>query len=253
MCEPRQYVERLNRLGERLRDEVLLKEAKTPPRRTCSPEDNEHLSRCHGRAPDALSAGSLWQPLLAVPRRSVSIVLLTALALAGCGSHAHSAALTRAQINTALAGSPPQLAALHAQANRLLSGGTAAFKSRLAALRGTPVVVNKWASWCEPCQSEFPVFQRVSVTYGRRVAFVGVDGNDHSASARAFLRGFPVTYPSYTDPRQSIADSLEAAAYFPQTVFIDRRGDIVYDHAGPYLSAAKLEQDIRTYVLGASS
>jgi cytochrome c biogenesis protein CcmG/thiol:disulfide interchange protein DsbE len=123
----------------------------------------------------------------------------------------------------------------------------------MAALRGYPVVVNKWASWCGPCQSEFPVFQQVAVAFGRRVAFVGLDGNDHDGAARAFLRQFPVSYPSYTDPGSRIADSIKAATYFPQTVFFDRGGRRIFAHAGPYESVSGLERDVRRYALGGSA
>jgi cytochrome c biogenesis protein CcmG/thiol:disulfide interchange protein DsbE len=141
------------------------------------------------------------------------------------------------------------LAELHAQADRLLGGGPRAFAARLRSLRGYPVVVNKWASWCEPCQTEFPAFQRAAVKYGRQVAFVGIDGKDGDGSAAAFLRQFPVSYPSYVDPNEDIARTIQAAIYYPQTVYFDRQGKTVYDHAGPYETAAALEQDIRRYVL----
>jgi cytochrome c biogenesis protein CcmG/thiol:disulfide interchange protein DsbE len=173
-----------------------------------------------------------------------------ALVIAGCGSQPRSVAPSYRQLTTAFHGSPPPLTSLHKQANQLLGGGPAAFKARLASLRGYPVVVNKWASWCGPCQTEFPAFQGASVTLGRRVAFVGVDGKDHNQSAAAFLHKFPVTYPSYVDPQESIARSIEAATYYPQTEFFDRQGKPVYDHAGPYESASALERDIRHYLLG---
>lgn len=171
------------------------------------------------------------------------------LLLAGCGSQPRSAAPPAGSVAASFKGSPPPLASLHSQADQLLGGGSAAFTARLAGLRGYPVVVNKWGSWCGPCQTEFPAFQRAAVLYGRRVAFVGLDGKDGDQSAAAFLRHFPVTYPSYVDPQESIARSIQAATYYPQTVYFDRHGKLVYDHAGPYLSAAALERDIRRYVL----
>ncbi len=172
--------------------------------------------------------------------------------LAGCGTtQAKSDAPSAGAAAAAFKGSPVPLAALHAQANHLLGGGVNAFRSRLAALKGYPVVVNKWASWCGPCQIEFPAFQKAAVKYGRQVAFVGIDGKDGNGSAAAFLKRFPVTYPSYTDPNESIARAYQAATYYPQTLFFtrDAHGKYVFDHAGPYESAAALEQDIRRYAL----
>jgi cytochrome c biogenesis protein CcmG, thiol:disulfide interchange protein DsbE len=171
--------------------------------------------------------------------------------LGGCGTNATSVAPSAGSVAAAFNGSPPPLASLHAQANQLLLGGTLAFKTRLASLRGYPVVINKWASWCGPCRSEFPVFQRVAVSEGRQVAFLGLNGRgDTTSGATAFLRTFPVTYPSYVDPHEAIARTIEATQYYPLTVFIDRRGKIQFVHAGQYASVGSLEQDIRRYALG---
>jgi cytochrome c biogenesis protein CcmG/thiol:disulfide interchange protein DsbE len=178
------------------------------------------------------------------------IVALACPALAACGGgQPRNAAPSKSAVSSAFQGSPAPLASLHDLAGRLLPGGTSAFKARLTALRGHPVVVNEWASWCEPCQSEFPVFQRVAVRYGRRVAFLGLDSRDVSAAASKFLRRFPVTYPSYVDPHQRIAGTLEAVGGIPQTIYIDRAGKQQYDHAGPYETAGALERDIRMYLL----
>src|SRR2546425_901961 len=84
------------------------------------------------------------------------------------------------------------LPALRAQANEILDGGPRAFEARLASLRGAPVVVNQWASWCGPCRYEFPFFQHLARRYGNRVGFLGVDSKDARPSARKFLREFPV-------------------------------------------------------------
>lgn len=192
----------------------------------------------------------MWQAVAVRSRVLVAVVLLALVALAGCGQNTKSAAPSPKSVSEAFKGSPGPLAALHSQANELLAGGPQAFKARMAGLRGYPVVVNKWASWCGPCQSEFPAYQQAAVVFGRRVAFVGIDGKDHAPAAKAFLKRFPVTYPSYVDPGESIARTIQAATYYPQTVYFDRQGKIVFDHAGPYLSASALERDIRRYALG---
>jgi cytochrome c biogenesis protein CcmG, thiol:disulfide interchange protein DsbE len=159
--------------------------------------------------------------------------------------------LTLAQMRTRLQGSPPRLAALHAQANELLSGGLPALRARLAALHGTPVVINKWASWCEPCREEFGVFQRVSVSRGRQVAFIGIDSGDSSrANALTFLHTYPVSYPSYYDQSGAIGTAITDSSNTPVTVFYNGHGG-TYIHQGPYPTVAKLERDIERYALDA--
>jgi thiol-disulfide isomerase/thioredoxin len=173
--------------------------------------------------------------------------LLAAAAVAGCGSNAKSAAPSHGAVRAAFRGSPAPLARLHSQANQLLGGETAAFKARLAALHGYPVVVNLWASWCGPCRFEFPAYQKVAVAYGRRVAFMGIDYQDSNQAASSFLKRFPVTYPSYTDPGGAIRRSLQTYAGTPQTFFFSAKGKQLYDKAGPYSNAAALERDIKYY------
>ncbi len=126
-----------------------------------------------------LSAVSPRKRLAALAVLLVALVVVAVVVARPKSSTPHSANLSESAVSAALAGSPAVLASLHVQGNQLLSGGPTAFKARLKALRGHPVVVNEWASWCEPCQSEFPVFQRVSVRFGRQVAFVGLDARDY--------------------------------------------------------------------------
>lgn len=185
--------------------------------------------------------------------RMASLVLVvTTFALAGCGSSTGGDyGGKNPDYARALAGSPAPLAALHDQANRLLPGGAGAYEKRIAALRGYPVAVNVWASWCGPCRFEFPVFQRVAAEYGRRVAFLGVDSQDSGDAARTFLAEAPVPYPSYTDPHQQIAESIGASLGLPDTAFYDRRGKLVYLKQGPYANRAALRADVERYALGA--
>lgn len=171
-----------------------------------------------------------------------------ALALAGCGPTVHSAAPSSAQVTAALAGSPPALVALHRQASQLLDAHAAQVKARLAGLRGQPVVINKWASWCSPCRGEFPIFQRVSVDWGRRVAFVGLDAGDNRGDAQRFLRRYPLSYPSYFDPNERIAYALNAPAFYPTTLFYDAAGRQTYIHQGGYATPAALLDDLHRYL-----
>jgi cytochrome c biogenesis protein CcmG/thiol:disulfide interchange protein DsbE len=159
--------------------------------------------------------------------------------------------LTLTQMRDRLAGSPAALEALHTQASELLPGGTPALRARLTALRGQPLVINKWASWCEPCREELPAFQRASLSLGRRVAFIGIDSGDYSrADALHFLRSFPVSYPSYYDHSGQTGLAITDSTFTPVTVFYNRDGS-QYIHQGPYPTQAKLEQDVRRYALNA--
>ena len=181
------------------------------------------------------------------PARSLALAALVALA-AGCGSDdPKSAAPSKERTRKALEGAPAPLARIHAQSNELIGGGAGAFRARLRELRGYPVVVNKWASWCGPCRAEFPFFQRQALKRGKRMAFLGVDSNDNDAAARRFLKEFPVAYPSYKDPRLEVAAVFKGVQGFPTTAFYDRRGELAYVHQGGYPSERKLVADIERY------
>ena len=152
-----------------------------------------------------------------------------------------------AQARAALAGSPAPLAALHAQAGVLLGGGKPAVQARLHALRGHPVVVNAWASWCPPCRQELPLFAGASAHFGKHVAFLGLDVNDETAPARRFLAAHPVSYPSYFDDGGHAAAWLGRFVGLPTTVFLDASGRVVATHAGQYTNAATLARDVERY------
>jgi cytochrome c biogenesis protein CcmG, thiol:disulfide interchange protein DsbE len=191
--------------------------------------------------------------LIAAAAAALAAVLAIGLVqLAGSGATStQPSEMTLAEMQARLEGSPVELAALHTQASELLGGGERAFRSRLAALRGYPVVIDKWASWCEECKAEMGAFQRASVAFGRTVAFIGIDSGDTSRSeASKLLRSLPVSYPSYYDPSSQLGESITDSSFVPVTVFYDRRGG-EYIQQGAYPSVARLERDIERYALDA--
>jgi thiol-disulfide isomerase/thioredoxin len=181
---------------------------------------------------------------------AVVALLAVGLTQAGGGDGAASPgrAFDLAEARRDLAGAPAPLAALHAQSAQLLEGGPRAFRRRLAALEGYPVVVNKWASWCGPCRTEFPMFQSQGVALGKQVAFLGLNSGDSSEPARRFLRSAPVPFPSYVDPDEDIAKTIRAPANYPITIFFDARGKLAFIHQGGYRREADLAADIRRYL-----
>jgi len=164
----------------------------------------------------------------------------------GGDSHPLDAVTVRAK----LGGAPPALAALHRRANDLLPGGDEKLKRELAAVRGHPAIVNVWAAWCGPCIVELPVLQKVSLDYGRRVAFLGVDLKDNRDRAERLLRRIPVTYPSVEDPDGRIFDAYRLVGA-PSTIFYDARGRQTFVHQGPYQDRRSFEEDLRRYALRA--
>lgn len=160
--------------------------------------------------------------------------------------------LTRAQMQARLNASPPRLAALHSQASDLLDGGEQALRARLAALKGYPVVINTWASWCTGCHAEIGAFQHASVSLGDKVAFIGIDSEDTSRSdAVKMLRALPLSYPSYYDPSGHLGKAITDSSFLPVTVFYNSEGQVAYIRQGAYPTSAKLERDIKLYVLDA--
>ena len=110
-------------------------------------------------------------------------------------------------------------------------------------LRGTPVVLNFWASWCDPCREEAPRLRQGWERWGRRgVLFLGLDMQDIRSDARDFLQKFDITYPNIRDPRKDVATRYGATG-IPETYFISARGRVV-GHIVGVVSADQLDSGI---------
>ncbi|MBO0819552.1 MAG: TlpA family protein disulfide reductase [Nocardiopsaceae bacterium] len=109
---------------------------------------------------------------------------------------------------------------------------------------GQPVIVNFWASWCQPCQRETPLLASWYREQHGSVNLIGLDENDSAASALKFARAKGVTYPLGFDPKVRVADAYGVSgAGIPQTFFLDKSHRVV-DHIYGPLTTADLDRGL---------
>jgi thiol-disulfide isomerase/thioredoxin len=119
----------------------------------------------------------------------------------------------------------------------------AAYEALLDRLRGTPVVVNFWGSWCPPCEAEAPGLAEVSSEFEGRVQFLGVDILDARPAARQFILRFDWQYPSVFDPNAAIRDGLGYVGQ-PITLIYDAGGELAFEWNGA-IGEDQLRREIR--------
>jgi len=119
----------------------------------------------------------------------------------------------------------------------------------LGELRGTPLVVNFWASWCDPCRTEAAVLERGWKRAGERgVLFVGLNMQDVSQDARDFLAEFGLSFPNVRDPTNDTARAYGATG-IPETFFISAKGKIV-GHVIGTVSEVQLDRGVAAALSG---
>ena len=120
-------------------------------------------------------------------------------------------------------------------------------KTGLGAYGGKVVVVNFWASWCDPCKQEAAVLGAAEKKWrSRGVVFLGVNSRDTTAPARAFEQRYGVAYESVVDPNAEIGQHYYVTG-FPETYFISKSGKVVAKFVSS-IDAATLDADIQAAI-----
>jgi peroxiredoxin len=117
---------------------------------------------------------------------------------------------------------------------------------RLSDLRGKPVFLNFWATWCIFCVSEMPAMQRLADRYGDRLVVVGVNVGESAADARAFADQAGIRYALLLDPQTEVTKAYRVQA-MPTSLFLDPVGVVRYLHYG-VLMPPEMEQIVRPLV-----
>lgn len=164
-------------------------------------------------------------------RRLAPLACALSLVLAGCGGN-----------DAVSKGTPaPSLGP-----GKVVKATPAAYKRILRSMRGKPVVVNYWASWCEPCEREMPRMVAAAHRYQGQVRFLGVDVEDVQSAAEAFVRKYRIPFPSVADPLGEIRRS-ERIVGLPVTQFYRADGELAFQHAGE-IKDDELERKLREVV-----
>lgn len=107
--------------------------------------------------------------------------------------------------------------------------------------RGEWVLMNVWASWCDPCREESPALQRFSTRWGDRVTVLGIDTRDITSDALAFIREFDLTFDQLRDPTGNYSDELGTTGV-PESFLVDPEGRLVNRLRGPFRDYRDIER-----------
>lgn len=123
-----------------------------------------------------------------------------------------------------------------------LSGGS---QVHLASFKGKPVVLNFWASWCDPCNQEAPVLSQATADMkAKGVVMLGVDGPENIDNAHAFIQKYGITYQNVQDTVNSTTAISYGVTAFPETFFINKDGIVVEHSIAPFTSLQEFQQEL---------
>lgn len=165
-------------------------------------------------------------------KRLICLLLLAALLLTGCGKEAEAPANSDSTEPTGTSADYP-----FAPNFTVYDSNNKPVK--LTDYDGRPVVLNFWASWCGPCKSEMPEFQKAFETYGEGIQFLMVDVGEAATDGAAFISSAGYTFPVFFDIRNEAAAAYGISA-IPATYFINMDGRIVDSYVGAIPESALL-------------
>jgi cytochrome c biogenesis protein CcmG/thiol:disulfide interchange protein DsbE len=173
--------------------------------------------------------------MLRVLRPALALLAAVAVVVAACGGAAPSASPDAGAV---IIGSPLVGKPAPALAGTTLDGTP----FDLAAHRGSPVLVNFWASWCGPCREEFPLLEDAAQRHAAEgLIVVGALYKDDADPAWAFATEQGATWPTVADPERTIGAAWKVLGP-PQTFFVDREGIIRDVQVGQVRDAAELDR-----------
>jgi thiol-disulfide isomerase/thioredoxin len=190
-------------------------------------------------------------------RRGLPIVLiLAAVALSSCGGAGRPAAQPASGSASCLAAqtAPAAFQPTGGNGQRMPDVALPCFDGggtvQLGQLRG-PAVVNLWGSWCEPCRTELPAFERYARRAAGHVMVIGVDSADTPEGGGSIIKDMGLTFPNLFDDDSALATAL-GRFVLPITLFVDADGRIAFLYNGQALDdqtlARLVEQHLRVVV-----